>query len=297
MINSDRPTTAERTNHIRLWKECLTKTRICSADRFWLGKVCMSPTTKGVGRFRNALRTEKATTMLESKTKALLPTELLALSSQQTDKCCSPATEVQVKPFGQFALSAPHRTVELLASRSSEPEQVLAKPKNARAAKVERPQSKPYKVRNEQRRRKAEVPCTARLRQNRRQKVANRGLYVCAGGFTFVHGGLDIQIWQKFHLQCFIFQLWGNWSFAWGLRPQKPPVATGLVCALVQQNVKFSSNNGAKVFCLFVPLASAHQRVGNQAWLFSDYVSYVCGQRNPPKEFKTNESIDFLRSW
>jgi len=142
----------------------------------------MSPTTKGVGRFRNALRTEKATTMLESKTKALLPTELLALSSQQTDKCCSPATEVQVKPFGQFALSAPHRTVELLASRSSEPEQVLAKPKNARAAKVERPQSKPYKVRNEQRRRKAEVPCTARLRQNRRQKVANRGLYVCAGG-------------------------------------------------------------------------------------------------------------------
>jgi len=32
-------------------------------------------------------------------------------------------------------------------------------------------------------------------------KVINRGLHVCAarGDFTFVQGGLDIQIWQTFH--------------------------------------------------------------------------------------------------
>jgi len=36
-------------------------------------------------------------------------------------------------------------------------------------------------------------------KQNRRQKVVNRGLYACAKGLTFVQGGLDIQIGQKFH--------------------------------------------------------------------------------------------------
>jgi len=35
------------------------------------------------------------------------------------------------------------------------------------------------------------------VRQNRRQKVINRGLYVCAGGVNVYAGGLDIKIYQK----------------------------------------------------------------------------------------------------
>jgi len=37
-------------------------------------------------------------------------------------------------------------------------------------------------------------------KQNRRQKVVNRGFYVCAAGGLYVRaGGLDIQICQNFH--------------------------------------------------------------------------------------------------
>jgi len=50
-------------------------------------------------------------------------------------------------------------------------------------------------------------------------------LCVCAGGWTFVHRGFDIQIKQKFHwftdLQWFIFQFEGAWSFVWGAKPTK----------------------------------------------------------------------------
>jgi len=35
--------------------------------------------------------------------------------------------------------------------------------------------------------------------ENRRQKVVNKGLYVCAEGIYVRAGGLDIQIWQEFH--------------------------------------------------------------------------------------------------
>ena len=64
------------------------------------------------------------------------------------------------------------------------------------------------------------------------RKSSIGGLYVCAGGFTFVQGGLDIQIWQKFHqLIVFHISIRGDWSFVWGDKPTKAPhpVATELV--------------------------------------------------------------------
>jgi len=64
--------------------------------------------------------------------------------------------------------------------------------------------------------------------QNRRQKVFNRvvlqfcGL-ICAGGFVI------IKLTQNStYLQCFTFQFGKAWSFAWGAKPTKGPVAIGL---------------------------------------------------------------------
>jgi len=43
------------------------------------------------------------------------------------------------------------------------------------------------------------------------RKSSIGGLYVCAGVFTFVQGGLDIQIWQKFHeFIVFHISIWGG---------------------------------------------------------------------------------------
>ena len=52
-------------------------------------------------------------------------------------------------------------------------------------------------------------------KQNSRQEVVNRGIYVCVGGL-YVRG-LDIQFWQISLIYCFIFQ------FVWASRTQAPP--------------------------------------------------------------------------
>ena len=61
------------------------------------------------------------------------------------------------------------------------------------------------------------------------RKSSIGGLYVCAGGFTFVQGGLDIQIWQKFHqLIVFHISIWGGLELCLGgLSPPKPPRGDG----------------------------------------------------------------------
>jgi len=58
--------------------------------------------------------------------------------------------------------------------------------------------------------------------QNRRQKVFNRV-------FTFVQGAWHSKIWQKLHWFTVLHNsIWGAWSLFGGLRPPKPPVATGM---------------------------------------------------------------------
>jgi len=53
--------------------------------------------------------------------------------------------------------------------------------------------------------------------QNRRLKVLNRGIYVCAGG-TVKFGQ------SSTNLYCFLFQFWGVWSFVWGVSPSRGDV-------------------------------------------------------------------------
>jgi len=65
--------------------------------------------------------------------------------------------------------------------------------------------------------------------QNHRQKVVNRGLYVCAGGFTFVHGGLTFNFDKNStNLCCIIFQFEGLGAFFGGEdKPTKSPRGDG----------------------------------------------------------------------
>ena len=70
--------------------------------------------------------------------------------------------------------------------------------------------------------------------QNHRQKVVNRGLYVCAGGFTFVHGGLTFNF-DKIPLIYAVsyFNLRGlELSLGGKISPPNPPGATGMASLL-----------------------------------------------------------------
>ena len=64
------------------------------------------------------------------------------------------------------------------------------------------------------------------LKQNRRQKVVTRGLYVCAGGTlrSCRAGGLEIQIWLKFHeFIVFHISIWWLGAFFGGAKRTKAP--------------------------------------------------------------------------
>ena len=64
-----------------------------------------------------------------------------------------------------------------------------------------------------------------RFRQNRRQKVFNRGLCVSAGGLRLCGVAWHSKNWQKLHwFIVFHVSIWGGaWSFVWGTKPTKAP--------------------------------------------------------------------------
>jgi len=72
---------------------------------------------------------------------------------------------------------------------------------------------------------------TASTIQNRRQKVFSRGaLQVCGEALRLCGRTWHYKINQNStYLWCFKFQFGGSWSFAWGAKPAKDPVATRLV--------------------------------------------------------------------
>jgi len=111
-------------------------------------------------------------------------------------------------------------------------------------------------------------------RQNRRQKVVNRGALHLCGGLCVRAGGFDIQIYQKFHyFIVFNISIWGAWCCVWGDKPTKAPTwrrgleANGAIVPLKTYESTFFHHNFVQFFSpLFCTKYRGPARIFLRGW-------------------------------